>query len=84
MKSLVALKYSGLCARKTSDNVHYIPVSPASALSRPVGLQRRRIPGGGARAFEELISLPMFHGMTDQDVEEVIGAVSKVMHDCAR
>jgi len=26
-----------------------------------------------------LISLPMFHGMTDQDVEDVIAAVNKVV-----
>jgi perosamine synthetase len=29
-------------------------------------------------AYEQLISLPMFHGMTDQDVEDVIAAVGKV------
>jgi dTDP-4-amino-4,6-dideoxygalactose transaminase len=29
-------------------------------------------------AYERLISLPMFHGMSDQDVEDVIAAVRKV------
>ena len=29
-------------------------------------------------AYERLISLPMFHAMTDQDVEDVIAAVNKV------
>jgi dTDP-4-amino-4,6-dideoxygalactose transaminase len=29
-------------------------------------------------AYARLISLPMFHGMTDQDVEDVIGAIGKV------
>ena len=30
-------------------------------------------------AYERLISLPMFHSMTAQDVEDVIHAVRKVM-----
>jgi len=29
-------------------------------------------------AYEQLISLPMFHGMSDQDIEDVIAAVTKV------
>jgi dTDP-4-amino-4,6-dideoxygalactose transaminase len=29
-------------------------------------------------AYERLISLPMFHGMSDQDVEDVIHAVTKL------
>jgi len=29
-------------------------------------------------ASEQLISLPMFHGMTDEDVQDVIHAVVKV------
>jgi dTDP-4-amino-4,6-dideoxygalactose transaminase len=30
-------------------------------------------------AYERLISLPMFHGMGDDDVEDVIRAVGKVL-----
>ena len=30
-------------------------------------------------AYERLISLPMFHGMSDGDVEDVIRAVRKVI-----
>ena len=29
-------------------------------------------------AYERLISLPMFHGMSDQDANDVIAAVQKV------
>jgi dTDP-4-amino-4,6-dideoxygalactose transaminase len=29
-------------------------------------------------AYEHLISLPIFHGMSNQDVEDVIAAVGKV------
>jgi perosamine synthetase len=35
-------------------------------------------------AYEQLISLPMFHGMTDQDVQDVIDALTKVMNHYAR
>jgi len=35
-------------------------------------------------AYEQLISLPMFHGMTDQDVEDVIAAVRKVTSHYSR
>jgi dTDP-4-amino-4,6-dideoxygalactose transaminase len=31
------------------------------------------------RASRQLISLPMFHGMSDQDVTDVITAVRRVM-----
>ena len=31
------------------------------------------------RAYECLISLPMFHGMTDDDIEDVVRALSKVL-----
>ncbi len=29
-------------------------------------------------AYERLISIPMFHGMTDEDARDVIDAVAKV------
>ena len=31
------------------------------------------------RAYQELISLPMFHGMADSDIKDVTLAVQKVM-----
>jgi perosamine synthetase len=35
-------------------------------------------------AYEQLISLPMFHSMTDEDVQDVIAALTKVMNHYAR
>jgi perosamine synthetase len=35
-------------------------------------------------AYERLISLPMFHCMTDSDVGDVVGAVNKVISHYAR
>ena len=31
------------------------------------------------KAYSELISLPMFHGMMDSDVDDVVEAVDKVL-----
>jgi perosamine synthetase len=30
-------------------------------------------------AYEQLITLPIFHGMTDKDIQDVIAAVEKVL-----
>ena len=35
-------------------------------------------------AYERLISLPMFHGMNDQDVEDVIRGLSKILGHYSR
>jgi dTDP-4-amino-4,6-dideoxygalactose transaminase len=35
-------------------------------------------------AYERLISLPIFHGMSERDVEDTIVAVRKVIHHYAR
>ena len=35
-------------------------------------------------AYERLISLPMFHAMSGQDVQDVIAAVSKVVSSYSR
>ena len=58
-------------------NVHYIPVH-----LHPYYRDRFGYSGGefpiAEDAYARLISLPMFHAMTDQDVSDVVHAVSKV------
>jgi perosamine synthetase len=70
--------FRALRAENIGVNVHYIPVH-----LHPYYRERFRYQGGecpvAERAYEQLISLPMFHGMTDQDVEDVIEAVRKVV-----
>ncbi len=60
-------------------NVHYIPVH-----LHPYYRERFGYTGGefpvAEDAYQRLISLPMFHGMSDQDVEDVIHAVEKVVN----
>ena len=70
--------FRALRAENIGVNVHYIPVH-----IHPYYRDRFGYAGGefpvAEDAYERLISLPMFHGMNDRDVEDVIQAVSKVI-----
>jgi perosamine synthetase len=58
--------------------VHYIPVHLHPYYRNRFGYKGGECPIAEG-AFEQLISLPMFHGMTDQDVEDVVHALGKVL-----
>jgi len=69
--------FRALRAENIGVNVHYIPVH-----RHPY--YRQRFPENGTYpvaedAYERLISLPMFHSMTAQDVDDVIHALRKVL-----
>ncbi len=69
--------FRALRAENLGVNVHYVPVH-----QHPY--YRKRFPSQESYpvaedAYERLISLPMFHSMTAQDVEDVIRAVGKVV-----
>ena len=70
--------FRALRAENLGVNVHYIPVH-----LHPYYRERFGYKGGEYRvaedAYERLISLPLFHGMSDRDVEDVIGGVCKVI-----
>jgi len=70
--------FRALRAENIGVNVHYIPVH-----LHPYYRERFGYKGGehpvAENAYERLISLPMFHSMSDDDVEDVIAAVSKVL-----
>jgi perosamine synthetase len=70
--------FRALRAENIGVNVHYIPVHCHSYYRERFGYQGGECPIA-ENAYERLISLPMFHGMHDQDVEDVIAAVKKVM-----
>jgi perosamine synthetase len=63
--------------------VHYIPVH-----KHPYYRDRFVYKGGeypvAEAAYERLVSLPMFHAMTPQDVEDVIHALHKVVAHYAK
>src|SRR5271163_497665 len=71
--------FRALRAENIGVNVHYIPVH-----QHPY--YRERFPSNSEKgypvaeaAYERLISLPMFHAMTVQDVEDVIRALRKIV-----
>jgi perosamine synthetase len=70
--------FRALRAENIGVNVHYIPVHHHPYYRERFGYKRGEYPVAEA-AYERLISLPMFYGMSDQDVEDVIAAVAKVM-----
>ena len=59
-------------------NVHYIPVHLHPYYRERFGYRGGEFPCAET-AYSGLISLPMFHGMDDADVDDVIAAVRKVM-----
>ncbi len=67
-----------LRAENIGTNVHYIPVP-----LHPYYRDRFGYKGGeypiAEKAYRQLISLPMFHGMSDTEMQDVIRAVEKVL-----
>ena len=70
--------FRALRAEGLGVNVHYIPVYLHPYYRERFGEQRGCCPNAET-AYEQLISLPMFHAMTDDDVRDVTTAVEKVM-----
>lgn len=70
--------FRALRAENIGVNVHYIPVHMHPYYRERFGYQGGEFPVA-EDAYERLISLPMFHSMSDQDVEDVIHAVRKVI-----
>jgi perosamine synthetase len=69
--------FRALRAENIGVNVHYIPV-PWHSYYQQRGYVRGQWPVA-ENAYEELISLPIFAGITDTDVADVIEAVYKVI-----
>ena len=70
--------FQALRAENIGVNVHYIPVHRHPYYSERFGYRGGEYPVA-EDAYDRLISLPMFHGMTDEDVDDVIRAVNKVV-----
>ena len=69
--------FKALRAENIGVNVHYIPV-PWHPYYQKLGYLRGQWPVSEA-AYERLLSLPMWSGMTDLDAEDVIMALKKVL-----
>ena len=70
--------FRALRAENIGVNVHYIPVHRHAYYRDRFGYKGGEYPIA-EDAYERLVSLPMFHGMSDDDVEDVIGATRKVI-----
>jgi len=73
-----AQSFRALRAENIGVNVHYIPVHLHPYYRDRFGYRGGEFPVA-EDAYSRLISLPMFHGMSDQDVDDVITAVGKVL-----
>jgi perosamine synthetase len=70
--------FRALRAENIGVNVHYIPV-PWHPYYRDLGYARGQWPVAETE-YERLISLPMWAGMSDADVDDTVTAVRKVLH----
>src|SRR5271156_4407570 len=70
--------FRALRAENIGVNVHYIPVHLHPYYRDRFGHRAGEYPVA-EDAYGRLISLPMFHGMTDDDVGDVVRAVCKVI-----
>ncbi len=68
--------FEALDAENVCCNVHYIPTYYFPYYER-LGYRRGLCPKA-EKLYEEIISLPLYYAMTDQDVQDVIEAVKKV------
>jgi perosamine synthetase len=75
--------FRALRAENIGVNVHYIPVHLHPYYRDRFGYRGGECPVAEA-AYEQLISLPMFHGMIDEDVQDVIAALTKVLSHYSR
>jgi perosamine synthetase len=75
--------FRALRAENIGVNVHYIPVHLHPYYRNRFGSRNGEYPVAEG-AYESLISLPMFHAMTDQDVDQVVEAVGKILKHYAR
>jgi perosamine synthetase len=70
--------FRALRAENLGVSVHYVPVHLHPYYQKLFGHKPGDYPVTEA-AYERLISLPLFHGMSDQDAGDVIQGVSKVL-----
>lgn len=68
--------FEALNAENVCCNVHYIPTYYFPYYEK-LGYKRGICPKA-EKLYEEIISLPLYYAMTDQDVQDVIDAVTKI------
>lgn len=74
--------FDALGAENVCCNVHYIPTYYFPYYEK-LGYKKGICPKA-EKLYEEIMSLPLYYGMTDQDVEDVIQAVYKIANYYAK
>lgn len=69
--------FDALYAENICPQVHYIPVYYHSYYEK-LGYQKGLCPNA-EKYYEEVMSIPFYYSLTDEDVEDVINAVKKVV-----
>lgn len=69
--------FKALAAENVCCNVHYIPTYYFPYYEK-LGYKRGLCPNA-EKLYEEIISLPLYYAMSDEDVESVIKAVKKIV-----
>ena len=75
--------FSAMLAENIGVNVHYIPVHLHPYYRNLFGYKGGEYPIAES-SYESLISIPLFAGMTQRDVDNVISAMKKVIHHYSR
>ncbi len=74
--------YEALAAENVQPNVHYIPVYYHPYYQK-LGYKKGLCPEA-ERLYDRILTIPLYYSMTDQDVEDVIAAVKKVILYCRK
>lgn len=69
--------FDALYAENTCPQVHYLPVYYHSYYEK-LGYEKGLCPNA-EKYYEEVMSIPLYYSLTDEDVEDVIHAVKKVI-----
>lgn len=69
--------FEALYAENVCPNVHYIPVYYLPYYEK-LGYERGLCPNA-ERLYERILSIPLYYGMTDDDVADTIRAIEKVL-----
>jgi len=70
--------YAALRAEGIGVNVHYLPVHLHPYYRQTLGTRPGMCPNAEA-AYDKILSLPIFPAMGDDDVDDVINALRKVI-----
>lgn len=74
--------HAALRRRGIGANVHYFPVHLQPYYRKTFGTHEGQCPVAEA-AYPEMLSLPLYHGMRDSDVERVVAAVEDILAEHA-